>query len=600
MSDTVGFTIPGYEIERLIGQGAFARVYLAHQPQYARRVAIKVLDFDLSDARLKSQFERECAATGGLAGHPNILSVLDAGLTSAGTPYITSAFCEEGTLADRVTRTGPLPVTDVLRIGVKLAGALDTAHRVGIVHRDVKPENVLLSSFGEPMLADWGIATITSRLATRVTVAAMTPNHAAPEVLESKPASPASDIYALGSTLYSLLAGRPPFQMDRGANILSLIVKVTSEPVPPIPRTDIPPGLFEAIQRAMAKDPDERWPSAAAFGHALQQVQYQLGLPYTELVTRTGSTADVPIEAVARAFAPAPAPAPPPTAPGTTVFPSRATHRDADGEARATVAPGGLVDPTVVRPGTAAATGPAHPVAPPPVAPGAPPDPGAERPAIVDGSATVLHGRHAPVIERPAVPDEPARRSRSRAAIVVVVVLVALVGGAAVAVLRFGTGGGTSTTAGTLTPIQGGQGVGSGGAGGTAPAAGGSPSSTVSSTPTSSPSGSGSAGTGDPGGAAPPRALDVTRTDAGFQLQWADDNGGRYPFIYELVSKDGKRVGKASFTQAGMHTAVITEADTGPLDASAVYCGAVGTISSSAKPLWADARCTDGTTVRVS
>jgi len=574
-----GFTIPGYQIESLIGQGAFARVYLAVQPQYARRVAVKVLDANFNNDRLRAQFERECAATGGLAGHPNILTVLDAGLTSKGKPYLTGSYCEEGSLADRVGRDGPMPVTEVLRIGVKLAGALDTAHRAGLVHRDVKPENVLLSGFGEPMLADWGIATITSRLSTKVTMAAMTPNHAAPEVLEGHPASPSSDLYSLGSTLYALLAGRPPFAMDGGNNILTLLVKAASDPVPPIPRADVPPGLFDALVHAMGKRPEDRPESAGAFGHALQQVQYQMGLSYTELITRSPGqgTGPVPSADVAAARLP-----PPETeSPGTVISPSSAALL-ADG-----LSPGGWADRENGGGADRAASG----------ASGA-------RPAVVDPTATVMHDRHAPVIERAAVPtpEEPHRRKLGLVLAVVAVLVAAGVGAAVLLSRGSGSGNGqvaTGDPTASVSTIRGGNGVGSGGANGSAPAGGDGPSPSVPpSGPTSSSgptSPTGPSTSGAAGGPKAPRAVSVERTTEGLQVQWEDDNGGRYPFVYRVVDPNGVLVSKASAVSAGTRTAVITETNDGPVSSSKEYCVAVGTISSAAQPIWSAARCTDGT-----
>ncbi len=131
--------MPGYTDVRLVGRGGFSTVWYAMQTQYERVVALKVLDVGLEDERTKRQFQRECAATGRLSGHPNIVTILDSGFTSQGMPYLAMDYCAQGSLLDRIAREGPLPVADVLRIGVKMCGALESAHQKDILHRDLKP-----------------------------------------------------------------------------------------------------------------------------------------------------------------------------------------------------------------------------------------------------------------------------------------------------------------------------------------------------------------------------------------------------------------------------------------------------------------------------
>ncbi|HMO12364.1 MAG TPA: serine/threonine-protein kinase, partial [Actinotalea sp.] len=281
--------LPGYGDMHLIAHGGFSSVYASVQLQYNRPVAIKVLDVGFDDDKLRRQYTRECAATGLLTGHPNILTILDSGFSPDGKPYLVMDYCANGALADRLRQEGPLPVADVLRVGVKMAGALETAHQAGILHRDLKPANILITAYGEPALSDFGIASVTSRLETSVTMSAMTPNHAPPEVLEGQKATAASDVYSLASTLYTLLAGRPAFAQDDSASILAFITRVLREDVPPIARADVPASLQAVLAQAMAKDPADRPASAGLFGYELQKIQTELGMPYTELVMRSAS-----------------------------------------------------------------------------------------------------------------------------------------------------------------------------------------------------------------------------------------------------------------------------------------------------------------------
>lgn len=268
--------VPGVVSLEPLANGGNSTVYRAWQPDHDRWVAVKVLHVTLSDGPARDRFRRECRAIGRLTGHPNIVMVMASGVTRTNRPFLTMDLFE-GSLADGLE---PITVEMALHYGVKLAGALETAHRAGILHRDLKPGNVLLSRFGEPGLADFGIATLGE---VRGQTEAFTAAHAAPEVLDGPGASAATDIYGLGSTLWSALAGRPPFG-DEGQGTLKLMRRVLQEPLPPLGRPEVPAALEEALRWAMAKDPAERPASAATFGQRLQALQAELGLPVSELV----------------------------------------------------------------------------------------------------------------------------------------------------------------------------------------------------------------------------------------------------------------------------------------------------------------------------
>jgi serine/threonine-protein kinase PknK len=274
--------VPGYRILERAGEGGFSVVYRAHQQRLDRVVALKVLSVDAVDGDTMRRFERECQITGRLTAHPNVVTVLDTGMTSAGRPYISMDYFERGSLRDRLSREGPLPVPDVLRIGVKIAGALAATHEAEVLHRDVKPQNILVSRYGEPALADFGVARLVdSSEATHTN--AFTPHHAAPEIVNGEAPGVASDIYALASSMYQLLAGTPAFRARSGSGIGPLMMRILKEPPPPIQRPDLPPQVFDVITKAMAKAPGDRYPSAIAFATRLQHLQMELRLPVTEL-----------------------------------------------------------------------------------------------------------------------------------------------------------------------------------------------------------------------------------------------------------------------------------------------------------------------------
>ncbi len=267
-----------------VGRGGFGVVYRAWQPAFSRTVAVKILAADRFDEASRARFERELKAMGRLSGHPNIVTVHQAGHTELGNPYILMAYEEGGSLAGRLA-AGGAPWRDVLAGGIAVAGALETAHRAGVLHRDVKPENILISRYEAFKLADFGLARPRRAVAPndglRVTASVL---HAAPELLRGEPATVATDVYALGSTVFTWLAGRPAFAPADGEPVTEVLARIAASPLPDLRQHGVPEPVCAALERAMAKDPAARQPTAARFAEELQQAQSAAGAPVTELV----------------------------------------------------------------------------------------------------------------------------------------------------------------------------------------------------------------------------------------------------------------------------------------------------------------------------
>jgi len=264
-----------YTIERELGRGGMATVFLARDAKHHRHVALKVLDRQLAASLGTERFLAEIRVTAHLQ-HPNVLPLFDSGETN-GLLFYVMPFVDGESLRAKLDREGELPVDEALRIASAIASALDYAHRHGVVHRDVKPENVLLSD-GVPMVADFGIAKaiVNSRLddastnpgLTRAGLAVGTPSYMSPEQAMGEAVDGRSDIYALGCVLYEMLSGDVPFT---GPSAQSVIAKHLAAAVPSIRvvRDSVPLNVDAAIVRAMAKTPADRFTNPARFAAAL-------------------------------------------------------------------------------------------------------------------------------------------------------------------------------------------------------------------------------------------------------------------------------------------------------------------------------------------
>ncbi|MDV6244860.1 protein kinase domain-containing protein [Rhodococcus opacus] len=280
----------GFADVQEIGRGGFGVVYRCTQAELDRTVAVKVLTVELDDEN-KARFFREQQAMGRLTGHPNIVNILQVGATDSGLPYIVMPYHPQDSLEARVRKGGPLPLDQVLRVGVKMAGAVESAHRLGILHRDVKPGNILLSEYGEPELADFGIAHISGGFETATGAVTGSPAYTAPEVLGGDPPSPAADVYGLGATLFSALTGHAAFERRGGEQVVAQFLRITTQPVPDLREHGIPEDVSGTIARAMSRTPGQRPATAADFGEQLRALQRDHGFPVDEMALRAEADA---------------------------------------------------------------------------------------------------------------------------------------------------------------------------------------------------------------------------------------------------------------------------------------------------------------------
>lgn len=278
MDETPMQRIGELELLRLVGRGGSASVYEAVDRRHARRVAVKVLDRRGVEERSRRAFRRELQAMGRLGDHPYVLDVFASGFTEDGAPYLVMPLVSAGTLADRLGDESEVSITQVLDYGVKIAAALETAHRRGILHCDIKPSNIFIGPFADPMLGDMGISSVADSSVTTTNRVSLTLMYAAPEIVLDNPHTVASDIYSLGATLFAMIEGRPPYSGDSMAAVATKIVSATE---PPTLQRPVPAGLRELIAEMMAIAPDDRPGSAAEVIERLQAIQHAMDLVAT-------------------------------------------------------------------------------------------------------------------------------------------------------------------------------------------------------------------------------------------------------------------------------------------------------------------------------
>ncbi|WP_306454282.1 protein kinase [Rhodococcus sp. ACS1] len=308
----------GFDDAAEVGRGGFGAVYRCTQAALERTVAVKVMTSHLESSNL-GRFLREQRAMGRLSGHPNIVSVFQCGSTTSDLPYIAMQFHRRGTLENRIHDQGPLTWNDALRLGVRIAGALSAAHSAGILHRDVKPANILLTDYDEPQLADFGIAHIAGGVETTRHSITGTLAYTAPEVLQGASPTPSADVYALASTMFCALTGHAAYERQADEPIVAQFLRATTQPIPNLRNLGVPDNVCAEIERAMSTKPNDRPSTAAEFGSRLRRIQRLNGCPVDDmaLITKcetpsTTKPARPPLtDTAGESIHPKPAPTPP-------------------------------------------------------------------------------------------------------------------------------------------------------------------------------------------------------------------------------------------------------------------------------------------------
>jgi serine/threonine-protein kinase len=264
-----GERVGPFRLERLLGEGGTATVYLAVREPDGERVALKLAKAEFAESEvLRRRFVHEARAAAAVR-HPNLVRIVDAG-EEAGRQWLAVELVRGRSLDERLRAEGPLALDDVLRVAHDVAAALDALHAAGLVHRDVKPSNVMLRAGGDAVLADFGLARGPDfTVLTRPGQVVGTLDYLAPELIRGEAATVASDVYALGCTLYACVAGHAPFA---GRSFLELGAAHLGEqpPDPGAGRDDWTPALGRALLGALAKDPAARPPRASAFAAVLR------------------------------------------------------------------------------------------------------------------------------------------------------------------------------------------------------------------------------------------------------------------------------------------------------------------------------------------
>ena len=266
---SVDLGIPGIVETEEIGRGGFAVVYRGRRQGFDQSVAVKILAAAL-DNEFRQRFDREVRAMGALFGHPAIVGIITAGFTVADRPYIVMEDMTGGSLAEAIRKRGAYSWQETLQIGDGLASALEAAHSAHVLHRDVKPENVLFSRYGAAKLSDFGLAAFTEGPETRSVAVMVSVAHTAPEVLDGAPRTAGTDVYGLASTLMTMILGKPRSAAVRARRRPPSSSASPVDPPPDLRVLGVPDAVCRVLERALAKTPEQRYATATEFRRDLE------------------------------------------------------------------------------------------------------------------------------------------------------------------------------------------------------------------------------------------------------------------------------------------------------------------------------------------
>ena len=264
--------VPGVRLGQVLGQGGFATVYAGEQVSLGRPVAVKIDSRPLHDERNRRRFMREMAAASRISGHPNAVSLIDSGVLPDGRPYLVMERCDGGSLA-QVLQRSEISAAQAVSIVTAVCSALGAAHEAGVLHRDIKPGNILIDVYGSPRLSDFGLAAVQREgIDSSVTLETMTPDFAPPEAFTLAAPSPSGDVWSMGAVLFALLTGRGPRRTADGAP--QSLPEIINHLSVPIDTSDarIPEALRPLLDRALHPDPAQRYGDGNELTEALNRV----------------------------------------------------------------------------------------------------------------------------------------------------------------------------------------------------------------------------------------------------------------------------------------------------------------------------------------
>lgn len=266
--------LPGVELIEEIGRGGFAKVWRGRQLAVDRDVAVKIDDRVLDEDGNRRRFVREATAVSRISGHPHVVSLIDVGVTRDNRPYLVMELCSNGSLSSYLAQHGPMRPEEAVEVGLAVTSALAAAHEAGILHRDIKPGNVLIDAWGTPRLSDFGLAALPQPgQDPSVTLEALTPAYASPEAFSFAAPTPQSDVFSMGATLHAMICGVSPRRSTDGSPVPidQLLANLHAElPDPGVPGSE---PLMRVIRTATAYDAAQRYPTARELHDALRAIR---------------------------------------------------------------------------------------------------------------------------------------------------------------------------------------------------------------------------------------------------------------------------------------------------------------------------------------